>query len=146
MPFITCEGLILSAVVAWLIINHSADPIRWWLMVDLALSGHPSVLRVAICSAGPLYCTALVADCNCWLCVHKSRSVVFIGHNMCRATMCQLFCRPKGSALCSQFDFARVWTEAETVHYLSAGHRQCGVWAEHKNVCALKDKEDINVT
>lgn len=38
--FITCEGLILSAAVALLFINHSQGSIKLWRMVDTALSGY----------------------------------------------------------------------------------------------------------
>lgn len=40
LSFITLEGLILSAAVALLFINHSQGSIKRWLMVDTALSSH----------------------------------------------------------------------------------------------------------
>lgn len=48
LSFITCEGLLLSAAVALLFINHSQGSIKRWLMVDTALSSHSS--DVGTCS------------------------------------------------------------------------------------------------
>ena len=129
--FITCEGLILSAAVAWLFINHSPGPIKRWLMVDAALSG-PSLrcwepvsdwpglqMRYGFC--GRLWAVSVCAleqrcplhGVHCLPCNHVP-TIQWTCGTTCRSTDADLVSSGAGSSL-----------SCDTVHCSMTQHFNC---------------------
>lgn len=150
LSFITCEGLILSAAVAWLFINHSPGPIKWWLMVDAALSGHPS-------GAGSRSRVGWGAV-RC-LCVHKHGGVLYMGYTPCHVTLCQASSAPAVQHIvplpptlsdqeqCA-LSLTLIWSSScdlGTIHFCSMTQNFLRVWPklrhELRRRCAVTDQQ-----
>lgn len=95
--FITCEGVMLSAAHAWLFINHCPRPVKLWLMVNAASTGHPpgagrlSLIGGPQCTMDPVAYVASVCvrvntmvsitgDANCVKWTHANRLVPELQH------------------------------------------------------------------